>query len=560
MRIDASQAKAAPGVIDVLTADDVDGDFKPVIPFSRMANYYATPILPLAKAKVRYVGEAIAAVIAESRYLAEDAVELINIEYEPLGAVSNPERNIAADAPLLHEAAGTNVLIAREFKKGDVKSDLAGAHVRVWDRFRMTRKSPLAMEPRSYSAEYESRYGSLTLYTSSNVPGIVRDALSDSLDLAGSRFRVVAPDVGGSFGSKGSLYPEEIIAACVAAKKLRRSVQWTADRLEDISSSSQAFAEVVDAEMGFDADGVAVALEADVIGDVGAYSIYPWTVGPRDRASRQLPARPVQNPVLPWRGQGRGYQQAADRTLSRRRPPDFDLRGRAAHGHGRSRAWHRPAGDPAPQFGARGRVSLSYRVRDYTGTEPASSNASRRAARAADYEKLRELQQAARAEGRYVGIGIASYAELTGIGSRIAVAPGMPINTGSETAKIRIDSTGAITAAFRRGFARSGPGDDAGANHRGRSRREIRRHPRHPGRQRASADVDWNSMRAGARCSAAARPSTHPSYCARRSSASHRICSRRPSVTSMYSTAVHGSLEPTVASRSGKSPRPSTRT
>ena len=125
VRIDVSHAKAVPGVIDVLTADDVAGDFKPVIPFSRMANYYATPILPLAAGKVRYVGEAIVAVIAESRYLAEDAAELIEIEYEPLGAVSDPERNVAAAAPLLHEEAGTNVLIAREFKKGDVAADLA---------------------------------------------------------------------------------------------------------------------------------------------------------------------------------------------------------------------------------------------------------------------------------------------------------------------------------------------------------------------------------------------------------------------------------------------------
>ena len=155
---------------------------------------------------------------------------------------------------------------------------LTTAHVRVRDRFEMTRKAPLAMEPRSYSAEYERRRSAITLYTSSNIPGIVRDALAESLDLPGSRLRVVAPDVGGSFGSKGSLYPEEILM-CVAARKLRRSVKWTADRLEDISSTSQAFAEIIDAEMGFDANGIAIALEADVIGDVGAYSIYPWTCG-----------------------------------------------------------------------------------------------------------------------------------------------------------------------------------------------------------------------------------------------------------------------------------------
>ena len=454
VRVEVSQAKAAPGVIDVLTADDVAGDFKPVIPFSRMANYYATPILPLAAGKVRYVGEAIAAVIADSRYLAEDAAELIDIEYEPLGAVSDPERNLAPDAPLLHEAAGTNVLIAREFKKGDVKSDLARAHVTVRDRFRMTRKAPLAMEPRSYSAEYESRYGSLTLYTSSNVPGIVRDALSDSLELAGSRFRVVAPDVGGSFGSKGSLYPEEILL-CIAAKKLRRSVKWTADRLEDISSSSQAFAEIVDAEMGFDADGIAVALEADVIGDVGAYSIYPWTSGLE--TVQVVSFLPGPYKIQSYRGAARGVATS--------KPPTGPYRG---------------VGRPISTFVAERLMDMGARALGLDPLEIRRRNLVRAdefpyriasgiiwdrtgflecleaAAKAADYEKLRELQQVARAEGRYVGIGIASYAELTGIGSRIAVAPGMPINTGSETAKIRINSTGAITAAF--GVASHGQG------------------------------------------------------------------------------------------------------
>src|SRR6202000_90951 len=196
-------------------------------------NYYATPIVPLATGKVRYVGEAVAVVIASSRYLAEDALELIEIEYEPLGTGSRAERGVEDDAPLLHDEAGTNVLIAREFKKGDVDVDMKAAAVRVGGRFEMTRKAPLAMEPRSYAAEYDMRRSAITLYTSSNIPGIVRDAVSDSLDLPGNRLRVVAPAVGGSFGSKGSLYPEELLL-CIAARKLGRSVKWTADRLEDV--------------------------------------------------------------------------------------------------------------------------------------------------------------------------------------------------------------------------------------------------------------------------------------------------------------------------------------
>ena len=454
LRINATQALTAPGVVAVFTADDVAEDYKPVIPFSRMPNYYATPITALASKKVRYVGEAVVAVIAEDRYLAEDAVELIDIACAPLGAVTDPEYAASEDAPLLHEEAATNVLIAREFKKGDAAADLAAAHVRVRDRFEMTRKAGLAIEPRSYCAEFESRRDSITLYTSSNIPGIVRDALAESLDLPGSRLRVVAPDVGGSFGSKGSLYPEEILL-CVAAKKLRRSLKWTADRLEDISSSSQAFAEIVDAEMGFDANGIAVALEADVIGDVGAYSIYPWTCG----------LEPVQVvSFLPGPYKIRSYRGAV-RGVATNKPPTGPYRG---------------VGRPISTFVVERLMDMGARALGIDPLEIRRRNLVREdefpyriasgiiwdkagfvecleaAVQAGDYEKLRSQQRAARAQGRYFGIGLASYAELTGIGSRIAVAPGMPINTGSETAKIRIDSTGAITAAF--GVASHGQG------------------------------------------------------------------------------------------------------
>ncbi len=453
-RIDTAAALAAPGVLAVLTAEDIAGDFQPVIPFSRMANYYATPIVPLASRKVRYVGEAVAAVVATSRYLAEDALELIEVEYESLGAVSRAELAVADDAPLLHEEAGTNVLIAREFKKGDVAADLKAAAVRVGGRFEMTRKAPLAMEPRSYAAEYEKRRDAITLYTSSNIPGIVRDAISESLGLPGHRLRVVAPDVGGSFGSKGSLYPEELLI-CIAARKLRRSVKWTADRLEDVSSSSQAFGEIVDAEMGFDANGIATSLQADVIGDVGAYSIYPWTCG----------LEPVQVvSFLPGPYKIRSYRGAV-RGVATCKPPTGPYRG---------------VGRPISTFVAERLMDLGAKALGIDPLEIRRRNLVRAeefpyriasgiiwdktgfvecldaAAKAVGYEQLRKEQAEARKQGRLFGVGIATYAELTGIGSRIAVAPGMPINTGSETAKITINSTGAITAAF--GVASHGQG------------------------------------------------------------------------------------------------------
>ncbi len=454
VRIDKAAAETAPGVVAVFTAEDIANDFKPVIPVSRMANYYATPILPLASGKVRYVGEAIVAIVATSRYLAEDALELIEIEFEPLGAVSRSENAVAADAPLLHEEAGTNVLIAREFRKGDVEADLKSAAVRVGGRFEMTRKAPLAMEPRSYTAEYDAKRSAITLYTSSNIPGMVRDAISGSLGLPGSRLRVIAPDVGGSFGSKGSLYAEELLI-CIAARKLGRSLKWTADRLEDISSSSQAFAEIVDAEMGFDENGVVIALQADVLGDVGAYSIYPWTCG----------LEPVQvASFLPGPYKIQSYRGAV-RGVATCKPPTGPYRG---------------VGRPISTFVMERLMDLGAKALGLDPLEIRRRNLVRSdefpyriasgiiwdktgfvecldaAAETADYEQLRAHQANARREGRLFGIGVASYAELTGIGSRIAVAPGMPFNTGSETAKISIDSTGAISAAF--GVASHGQG------------------------------------------------------------------------------------------------------
>ena len=242
-----------------------------------MAGYYATPILPLARGKVRYVGEPVVGVVAESRYLAEDALELIAIEFEPLPAVVDPARPRCAGAPLLHEEAGTNVLVAREFKRGDVDAAMRGGAGARQGRFRMRRKTAVAIEPRACLAEYEPGRDALTLHSATQIPGIVRDALAEALDLPGHRLRVVAPDVGGGFGGKGSLYPEEIFV-CAAARQLARVGQMDqrphggSDRHQPglrRDRRRRARRSIATAHV--------LALRADAIGDVGAYSIYPWT-------------------------------------------------------------------------------------------------------------------------------------------------------------------------------------------------------------------------------------------------------------------------------------------
>jgi aerobic carbon-monoxide dehydrogenase large subunit len=452
--IDCSAARAAPGVVAVLTAEDLSAAVRPLVATSRMPNYYPTPLLPLAQHKVRYVGEPVVGVIAQSRYQAEDALELVAIDYEPLAAVSDPEQAARPGAALLHENAGTNVLVSREFKRGDVEAVLQSAPVRVKGRFRMHRKTALAIEPRACLAEYDPGREALALHSATQVPGIVRDALATALDIPGHRIRVVAPDVGGGFGGKGSLYPEEIFV-CAAARRLRRAVKWTSDRLEDLAASNQAFDEIVDAELALDPDGRILALSADVIGDVGAYSVYPWTAGlePVQVASflpgpyriqhyraRTRAVATSKAPTGPYRGVGRPIstfvmERLMDMAAARVGIDAKDIRLR-----------NLVAADELPYKVASGIVW------DKSGFQECLDAA----CTAIGYDDLRAKQKEARAAGRWVGIGIACYAELTGIGSRISVAPGMPINTGTETAIVRIDSTGAVTAAF--GVAAHGQG------------------------------------------------------------------------------------------------------
>src|SRR5580704_7805286 len=317
--IDGAAARAAPGVVAVFTAADLEGLVKPLAAASRMKNYHATPFFALARGKVRYVGEPVVGIVAGSRYQAEDALELLTIEYEPLPLVIDPEAAVRPGAPLLYEEAGTNVLVAREFKRGDADAAFAAAPVRVQGRFRMHRKTPVAIEARACLAEYDAASEALTLYSATQVPGIVSDAVAAALGLAGHQVRVVAPDVGGGFGGKGSLYPEEIFV-CAAARRLGRPVKWTADRMEDLTANSQGFDEIADAELALDGDGRIVALRADVIGDVGAYSIYPWTAalepvqvvsflpGPYRVANYHGRVRGVATskaPLGPYRGVGR---------------------------------------------------------------------------------------------------------------------------------------------------------------------------------------------------------------------------------------------------------------
>jgi aerobic carbon-monoxide dehydrogenase large subunit len=453
-RISTSAAAAMPGVFGIYTAQEFDDLVEPVRATSRMKDYHATALYPLAREKVRFVGEPVVAVLAETRYLAEDALDQIAIAYEPLETVVDPESAVREDAPLLHEEAGTNVLATREFIRDDLAEAMAAAPTRVGGRFRFHRKAPVALEPRACVAEYDRGRRSLTLTVSTQIPGIIRDVLCDLFEMPGHSVRVVALDVGGGFGGKASLYQEEIVVS-VLARHLGRSLRWTGSRQEDLASTSHAFDEIVDAELGLDKDGRILALQAEVVGDVGAYSIYPWTAalepvqvisfmpGPYRVPTYRGQVRAVATckvPTGPYRGVGRPISTFVMERLidmAARRlgidPVELRLRNLVR----------------TEEFPYRAASGIVW---DRSGFAESLTSA----CAAIGYANLREEQAKARAEGRLVGIGIASYAELTGIGSRISAAPGMPINTGTELATIRLDSTGSVTGRF--GIASHGQG------------------------------------------------------------------------------------------------------
>ena len=204
--VDCTAARAAPGVIAVFTAEDWRDAVKPLVATSRMANYLRHADFSAgARQGAPMSASRSPASSQQTAIRAENAAALIAIDYEPLPLVVDPEQAVRAGAPLLHEEAGTrNVIVSREFKRGDVEAASASAAVRVTGRFRMHRKSPVAIEPRlRYLAEYER--DALTLHSATQIPGIIRDALSvRALDMPPDQVRVIAADVGGGFGGKGA--------------------------------------------------------------------------------------------------------------------------------------------------------------------------------------------------------------------------------------------------------------------------------------------------------------------------------------------------------------------
>jgi aerobic carbon-monoxide dehydrogenase large subunit len=269
--IDVREARAMAGVIDVLTAADLPGG-GPLIPMRMYRRPGMERFLqrPLAREKVRYVGEPIALVLATSRYVAEDALEQIAVEYEPLGAATDAVAALERDAPLLHEDAGSNLAAEFEIEHGDIEAAFARAHAVVDAEIRCGRHAAVPIETRGLYAELEPGGERLVVRGAAKVVHVNRRILATLLDWPEDRIRFVEPSVGGGFGARGEFYPEDYLVP-FAAVRLGRPVAWTEDREEHLRSTNHSREQVDRVAIALDEDCRFLALRAEIVMSTGAY-------------------------------------------------------------------------------------------------------------------------------------------------------------------------------------------------------------------------------------------------------------------------------------------------
>lgn len=419
LRVDVSKALEQPGVLAALSFRDL-GPSPPKLPnpVPHRALHAAMPY-PLARDKVRYVGEPVAIVAAESPYEAEDAVETILVDYEELPAVVDGEAALRPGAPRLHEDVDGNLAASIAQTVGDPDAVFAGAEVVLRFPFRFGRVSGQPLETRGVLARHERRSlgESFTIWTSTQMPHNARSVLAGLLGLSQEAVRVIAPDIGGGFGVKIYFYPEEYLVA-ILARRLGRPVRWIEDRREDLLTTYQAREQTHALELAARRDGTILAIRNRYTVDIGAYS--PWGLVVPFNATTTLPgpyrltnyhaemrvAYTNKAPMAPYRAAGR--------------PPAV-----FAMERGLDLLARRLGMDPA-EVRFRNFVSpdeFPYRLGllDRDGTEVTYDSGNypaclRKALDLLEVEPFRREQEAARQTGRYLGLGIGCYVESTGRG------------------------------------------------------------------------------------------------------------------------------------------------
>ena len=424
-RIDVSAAKQAPGVLAVITADDIPeiGDV-PVIPlpFAKVP-----PFPPLARGRVAAVGDPVVAVVAESAGAAQDAVDLVEVEYEPQASVASAEEALASNAPKVHPELESNLCYVLKKEGGDVDQAFADAEVTIQLRVDSPRVAPIPLEPRCVVA-VPGEQQRLTVWVSSQAPHGVKADLARALGLDAEQVRAIAPDVGGGFGAKSGATPEYILAGYFALK-LGRPVKWVATRSEDIQVTTQGRDMCIYVELSARRAGTLTGLKLRNIANMGAHlhsatAIPPTFILNMASGCYRIPNVRVETmavftntpPTGPYRGAGRpesvlALERAIDRMALELRMDPIELR---------RKNFIRP--DEFPYKTA-------------TGAEYDSGNYGAAMDKALDLLGYRELladREAARGRGELMGIGVSTFVEPAG-------------SVGGETGRVRVERDGKVT-------------------------------------------------------------------------------------------------------------------
>ena len=431
---------AAPGV-PIITAA-VLGSVKPICPRLDRADYVPVAQPILAHGRVTYVGEPIAAVIADAAAEAEDLAEQVTVEIAGESPVVTLDQALAPGAPLVHDIAPQNTLIDARFETPDLAAAFAAAHQVVEFTLKSGRQAAMPLEPRGAVAAFDSATGRVTLSASTQMPHLLRTGIADALGVPESQLRVVAPEVGGGFGQKMALIPEYVVAVW-AARRFACTVAWIEDRLENLTASFHARDQRLHLRGAFDANGRLLAIDADILCNVGAYSNFPATCGveplmaladmpgPYGVPEYRARARAIASntcPMAPYRGVSRPVVTAAMERLMDCAAVRLGLDVLEIRRHNLTTEFPH--------------TSVTGVVQD-AGSHRAAMEA---AARVVDFAQFRARQQAARADGCWLGLGVSVFAERTGPGSPAFAARRMVITPGFERVELAMDPSGFLEA------------------------------------------------------------------------------------------------------------------
>jgi carbon-monoxide dehydrogenase large subunit len=425
----------------VITASGLKG-LKPIRPMLHKFNYKPVSQPILATGVVRFVGEPIAAVVATSKERAEDLADEVKISIDETTAVIDTATAMNPAYPAVHSDVPGNVVVEGHIKTPEFDAVWAAGHRIVKVDARSHRQNATPIETRAGHAAYDAVTGRITLTCTTQMPHLTRTAIADILGMPESDLRVIAPDVGGGFGQKMSLATEYVVLVWLA-RKLRSSVAWAEDRRENLIAGFHSRDQAITLEGAFDDDARLVALRGDVVANVGAYSCFPTTCGveplmamaelpgPYDVRQYQCRARGVLTntcPMAPYRGVSRpvitfALERLMDKAAS-------------AFGIAPDEIRRRNLIDKFPYTSATGLVfdEGSYR------------KTLEMALTAIDLPAFRARQKKAREQGRYLGVGFATFSERTGYGSSAFAARGMEITPGWENVIVSIDPSGGIEA------------------------------------------------------------------------------------------------------------------